>query len=222
MTFPKVVGSFSNLPQSPPKGDECDVVEVRLDAPLEAQKLERFLKGTTQEKLFTYRDYAEGGSYSSGPIPVAKRMESLRAVLGEANYIDVELRNWKVMQEMIQEARQNGCLVIGSRHDFSGTPYDEIPELISLAREQQVDVLKMAFTPQGVEDLVLYERLLRENADLSISLMGMGKYGAVSRLLMAQSGSVLNYGYLGESPTASGQWSARLLKEAIHQSQQVV
>jgi 3-dehydroquinate dehydratase I len=45
--------------------------------------------------------------------------------------------------------------------------------------------------------------------------VGMGPLAAVSRLLCAQCGSVLNYGYLGETPTAPGQWDAASLKAAI-------
>ncbi len=43
----------------------------------------------------------------------------------------------------------------------------------------------------------------------------MGPLAAVSRLLCAQCGSVLNYGYLGKEATAPGQWAAGALKEAI-------
>ena len=44
--------------------------------------------------------------------------------------------------------------------------------------------------------------------------MGMGRFGKVSRLLFAQAGAVLNYGYL-DKPNASGQWEATLLKKRI-------
>ena len=43
------------------------------------------------------------------------------------------------------------------------------------------------------------------------SVMGMGKFGQVSRLSLALAGSVLNYGYL-DQPNAPGQWEARELK----------
>ena len=46
-------------------------------------------------------------------------------------------------------------------------------------------------------------------------MMGMGELAAVSRLLYAQHGSLLNYGYLGSEPTAPGEWSAELMKRAI-------
>ena len=44
--------------------------------------------------------------------------------------------------------------------------------------------------------------------------MGMGTFGKISRLLLAQAGSVLNYGYL-DQPNASGQWEAVLLQKRL-------
>jgi 3-dehydroquinate dehydratase len=44
--------------------------------------------------------------------------------------------------------------------------------------------------------------------------MGMGAYGKVSRLVLAQAGSCLNYGYLGTA-NASGQWPVSVLKARI-------
>jgi 3-dehydroquinate dehydratase-1 len=44
--------------------------------------------------------------------------------------------------------------------------------------------------------------------------MGMGGLGRVSRLLLAQLGSVLNYGYI-DNATVSGQWSASRLRTII-------
>ena len=44
--------------------------------------------------------------------------------------------------------------------------------------------------------------------------MGMGPWGRVSRLVLAKCGSLLNYGYIGES-NAPGQWPAARLKEML-------
>ncbi|MEO6786392.1 MAG: type I 3-dehydroquinate dehydratase, partial [Chthoniobacteraceae bacterium] len=50
----------------------------------------------------------------------------------------------------------------------------------------------------------------------SLAVMGMGKLGQVSRLVLACVGSVLNYGYL-DRPNASGQWEARELRRLLSQ-----
>ena len=51
---------------------------------------------------------------------------------------------------------------------------------------------------------------------VALSVMGMGRFGKISRLLFAQAGSVLNYGFL-HSPQVTGQWPARLLKKRIEE-----
>ena len=56
--------------------------------------------------------------------------------------------------------------------------------------------------------------LFANRPPLPLSVMGMGPYGKMSRLLFARVGSVLNYGYL-HRPNASGQWEARVLKARV-------
>ncbi|MEI7773411.1 MAG: type I 3-dehydroquinate dehydratase, partial [Verrucomicrobiota bacterium] len=47
-----------------------------------------------------------------------------------------------------------------------------------------------------------------------LSVMGMGAYGQISRLVLGRCGSVLNYGYL-DRPQVPGQWPAELLKQRL-------
>jgi 3-dehydroquinate dehydratase-1 len=49
---------------------------------------------------------------------------------------------------------------------------------------------------------------------LRLSVMGMGPWGRVSRLVLAKSGSLLNYGFIGTS-NAPGQWPVARLKELL-------
>jgi 3-dehydroquinate dehydratase-1 len=44
--------------------------------------------------------------------------------------------------------------------------------------------------------------------------MGMGPLGRLSRLVLAQAGSCLNYGYL-RAANAPGQWSAKELSDLL-------
>jgi 3-dehydroquinate dehydratase-1 len=46
--------------------------------------------------------------------------------------------------------------------------------------------------------------------------MGMREFGKVSRLALAQAGSVLNYGFLGELQVP-GQWPVAVLKERLRE-----
>ena len=60
-------------------------------------------------------------------------------------------------------------------------------------------------------------RFSAKKQPLPLSVMGMGRFGKISRLLFAQAGSVLNYGYL-DRPNASGQWEATSLKKRLANS----
>ena len=77
------------------------------------------------------------------------------------------------------------------------------------------DIAKIAVYHNSIEDIFSCAKVLQESQSIAVSIMGMGPLAPTSRLLYAQLGSVLNYGYLGEKPTAPGQWPARLLHEAI-------
>ena len=50
-----------------------------------------------------------------------------------------------------------------------------------------------------------------------MAVMGMdAMFGPFSRILYAEHGSCLIYGYLGDTPTAPGQWSAERFYRALH------
>jgi len=76
-------------------------------------------------------------------------------------------------------------------------------------------VFKAAAKLHSPADLAALAAFQQADHGLPKALMGMGPLAPVSRLLCAQYGSVLNYGYLGQTPTAPGQWSAARLKDAI-------
>ena len=80
------------------------------------------------------------------------------------------------------------------------------------------DIAKCAFTLEAPSDFQRIAEAL-EDAPLPLSIMGMGTLAPASRLFATHLGSILNYGYLGESATAPGQWPANLLREAISYSE---
>ena len=209
----KVVGSFLEIPSAPPSPRICDIIEVRLDALFTNAPLTSFLDACAQEKLFTVRDIKEGGANS---LTTKERISKLEEFLSLADYIDVEMRNWGDMTPIINSARSSKTKTICSYHNFQKTPsFQELETLLSQAQELNTDIIKFAFMTHSLDDIKVCQDLLFKYEKLDISIMGMGAYAPVSRILLAQSGSVLNYGYLGETVTAPGQWSAELLKSAL-------
>lgn len=214
---PLVVGSVATLNQlaclQPVElSSLCDILEIRLDgmaAHMEALEIEldRFKDFPL---LFTARCAAEGGQ---ADLSAKQRGELLLAMAERATWIDVELASFEEMAEAIHRVRCYEVGLILSYHNFKETPAEfEMQRLVDLSEE--ADIVKLAVYHNSVDDFARCTRILQRN-DHPMSMMGMGELAPVSRLLYAQHGSLLNYGYLGDEPTAPGQWPAKLLKEAI-------
>lgn len=190
----------------------CDMLEIRLDGMFEHMselqiELDRFKDFPL---LFTARCANEGGLTE---LSSDQRAELLMAVAERASWIDVELASCAEMQDTLHQISSLGVGLILSYHNFTKTP--EAAKLQNLVEQGEVaDIIKIAVHHQEVSDLARCVEILQSN-HRPMSMMGMGQLGPVSRLLYAQHGSLLNYGYLGSDATAPGQWPAKLLREAI-------
>ena len=76
------------------------------------------------------------------------------------------------------------------------------------------DVFKLACLADDAASVARLLDFASEYKAGPVAVMGMGKFGQVSRLVLACAGSILNYGYL-DRPNAPGQWEARELKELL-------
>ncbi len=191
----------------------CDLLEIRLDL-LENPETRPWADLTGIPMLFTARRGDEGGK---GDLSAARRSELLEVVLEEAALVDVELESAGEMAGLLEKAAVKGVPWVASWHDFEGRAdsFGKIPAMAERAAVAGAACFKAAVRLHGMEDLAKLAGLLTETHRLPLSLMGMGPLAPVSRLLCAQYGSVLNYGFIGDAPTAPGQWSAALLKEAL-------
>lgn len=191
----------------------CDVIELRLDTlNLPADTIRTALTGNATPILLTARHPAEGGQ---GSVDAAGRMALIEPLLDLAAIVDIELRSAMEMKPLIDKAHARSVQVIGSFHDFQATPADEILRgAISFAQPAGLDGVKLATFINTTADLTRLITLTSEPQRLRLSCMGMGPWGRVSRLVLAKCGSLLNYGYIGES-NAPGQWPAARLKEML-------
>lgn len=194
--------------------DQCDVVEVRLDTlDGDLPALRKKWQKCELPLLFTARRPEEGGQ---GGYAAAARETMLHTVLEDADFIDVEVSAAGELGDLISIAQLRGIGVVLSSHDFEKTPATPVlRDTIQRARDLGASVAKIATRVDSAHDLARLADLLGEDFGLPLSLMGMGPMAAASRLWLAQLGSVLNYGFLGATPTAPGQWSAGRLKEAL-------
>jgi shikimate kinase len=132
------------------------------------------------------------------PVPVIatdrKNKEQLKeAMLAGCNFIDIETES-PDKHELIKLARQSGCKVIVSLHDFEGIPI--IPE------KGDADLLKVAVTVNSKEDVQKLIKLHGQRDDVII--VGMGPRGTPLRMFAPLLGSYLTYCSIGEK-TAPGQ-----------------
>jgi 3-dehydroquinate dehydratase-1 len=190
--------------------EDLDVVELRVDALLEhLQEIERVLPRIRRPVLLTVRHPAEGGV---GNLTLRRRRELIAQFLPHAALLDIELRSMDALGDQVAAAKAQGAMVIVSDHHFRRTP----PLKEMLARQRKAfhagaDVFKLAALLRGPQEFARMLEFAGRPAPGPRAVMGMGRFGPVSRLALAQSGSVLNYGYL-DQPNAPGQWEARELK----------
>lgn len=196
---------------------EVDVLEFRIDALAEQlDAVERVMKAARLPALLTVRHPAEGGLNA---LDAKHRKELYRRFLPYAALIDVELRSLPKFADIVAEARQVKCAVVVSSHDFKKTP--PIAELIArqkAAFANGADIFKLACVTDKARDLARLLDFTQHPAKRAHSIMGMGRFGKVSRLALAEAGSFLNYGYLHE-PNAPGQWEARELRKLVGSGQ---
>ncbi len=193
--------------------DAVDFLEIRVDsfAPDPAPLL-RALPRLRVPLIITVRHPAEGGLHQLG---VTRRRELFAQFLPFATLIDVELRSSRPLAATIADARDRGVRVIISEHHFKTTPTTaRLHRTIRQAHAAGADICKLAALTETPAAMVNLLALFSGQPPLPLSVMGMGRFGKVSRLLLAQAGSVLNYGYL-DQPNASGQWEAVLLKKRL-------
>lgn len=195
------------------RATSCDLLELRLDLlKLDPGELRKVIPVLGLPVLLTARHPAEGGQ---GTEAAAGRRALLEPLLDLAALIDIELRSVMELRDLLPRARSLGVGVIGSFHDFQATPGDEILQgAMDMAQTTGCDAVKLATYLNGPDDLIRLMRIVSGHRRLPMSIMGMGPLGRVSRLTLAKLGSLLNYGYLGES-NAPGQWPAALLKDLL-------
>lgn len=216
---PLVVGAVSSaemlraLAANPLLAAGCDILELRLDAiGLEPDASRELASKLETPLLITARHPDEGGI---GNLASSTRSTLLDAHLDLAVLMDVELRSAPDLQSVVSRAKALGVGIIGSYHDFLSTPADDILRgAVESGVRSELDMVKVATMLQSPEDLARLIHLVGAEKRVRMSVMGMGPLGRLSRLALARCGSLLNYGYLGES-NAPGQWEASRLKQLL-------
>ncbi len=216
----KAVGSFGDpgaldAADATAVRDACDVAEIRLDLISGASPVSPSRWNHLREipLLFTARRGSEGGS---GDLSGAARITLLETALDDAACIDIEVASIPEMGGLLKSIQSHGISWIASFHDFGILPDTAVLEdAARRALDAGAAAFKVAAMLHSPADMARLADFQLADHGIPVATMGMGPLAPVSRLLCAQCGSVLNYGYLGEIPTAPGQWDAAFLKKAI-------
>jgi 3-dehydroquinate dehydratase-1 len=215
---PRVVGSVGDADalaalDAASAAKVCDVVELRLDLLGHEVGNRPWAHLAGLPLLMTARSESEGGAKG---VADEARMELLENALADAALVDLEVASIPKAAALLALTREAGVPWVGSFHDFGKTPeLSELREAAAAAREAGAAVFKVAAMIRRPGDLALLADFQLEHHGIAVATMGMGPLAVVSRLLCAQCGSVLNYGYLGGAPTAPGQWDCATLGDAM-------
>jgi 3-dehydroquinate dehydratase I len=212
---PRVVGviaSRADLERALRMRRPPDLFELRLDRLAAiADHVENVLPKLRTSLIITARHPHEGGARK---LRLRHRRELLARFLNHADYVDVELRSAPALRPLLKLAKNKNVRRIISFHNFKSTP--SVRMLAAKAREARshgANIFKVATrTDTPMELGRLLEFMTRRRLDLALAVMGIGKLGAISRVLLARAGSVLIYASVGAATDIEGQLSLEQLR----------
>ena len=216
----QIVGSISSvdvlLRMARSRKLPFDIAEIRLDQMTPSggfwQAASQRLVERGVPVILTIRSASEGGGW--------RWSESARAALYElglpyVSAVDIEVGS-RIFRRVTESAHERDCVVIGSFHDFRGTPSKaSLQRLAKRARRVGADIVKLATMIRKPGDVEVLSRVLSEEKGGPLCVIGMGDQGQESRIQLPREGSCLAYGYVGRS-AAPGQLSCVELVAALN------
>lgn len=170
--------------------------------------------------LFTFRTKEEGGKRETAFADY--RTMNLKAAESGAELVDLQLEFLKKEDPdvfLLKELQEKGARVIGSFHDFRGTPSaDELVKKMVLMQSMGFDISKTAVMPRDREDvlelLFASVQMQEDWADRPYITMSMGEIGKVSRIAGSFTGSAVTFASLVRA-SAPGQIGAEAMRQIL-------
>ncbi|UCE73824.1 MAG: type I 3-dehydroquinate dehydratase [Methanomassiliicoccales archaeon] len=206
--------------------DKCkslgaDIIEVRFDG-LAAQtesnlgEMSKLKENISLPVILTIRPTWEGGKFEGDE---ENRISLLKkAVESGFDYVDLELKmDIENLNFLVQMARDMGVKAIVSYHDFENTPSEkDILEKIIECQNAHADIAKVACYNKTFDEAyrVLRAGLAAKKLDIPYSVMGMGPFGHITRILAPFAGCEFMYAALDhEIKVDEAQVPISILKE---------
>ncbi len=209
-----VIASRTDLDRALRMRQSPDLFELRLDCLADAaDELKNALPKLRTPLIITARHPHEGGA---GKLSLRQRRDLLMRFLHHADYLDIELRSASALRRLLVIAETKKIPRIISFHNLKSTPSTGV--LAAKARAATAhgaDVFKVATrTDTPIELQRLLDFMTNSRKDIPLAVMGIGKLGAISRLLLARAGSAFVYASLGSATGIEGQLSLEQLRAA--------
>lgn len=208
---------------------KADIVEWRVDFYEDVMSTSKVLEvicklaDILKDKpvLFTFRTKAEGGEKE---ISEEAYVNLIKDVIKQniVGAVDVELfKGENTLEKISTYAKEFDVKVVASNHDFDKTPEKaEIKRRLLLMKEKGANISKMAVMPLNEADVLTLlsatEEVTKENENMTVITMSMGKLGVISRLGGGVFGSAMTFGARNkESASAPGQVEVSVLKAIL-------
>ena len=169
--------------------------------------------------LFTFRTAKEGGNGAVSDEQYAALNKSV-CDLGIADMIDVEMFSGEeLIEDIISYAHEKNVLVVGSNHDFGGTPSQKQLVLrLQLMQHFEADILKIAVMPNSKKDVIALlmatEEMVEKYATRPVVSMSMSNLGVFSRISGELFGSAITFATVGAA-SAPGQIPVEEIKHIL-------
>jgi 3-dehydroquinate dehydratase-1 len=188
-----------------------DLFELRLDQLVgDLDAVENKVSKLRTPLIITARHPQEGGA---NKLSTRHRRDLLSRFLHRARYVDVELRSAPALRSILKRAGSRNVHRIISYHNLESTPSPRtLQTKARAAKSWGADVFKVATRTDTLAQLArLLDFMAKKDVELTVSIMGIGKLGAISRVLLAHCGSGLIYAALGQTHV-EGQMSLEQLR----------
>ncbi len=195
------------------KSIDTELVEHRIDHMERVEGLSDIYGSTGSTIIATNRNKQAGGKFKGTE---EERIGYLMdAVDAGCDYVDIERETDEILKKKItKHARNNGCKIIISTHDFSGT--SELEKLVSIMKEEErdgADIGKIVTYANSIEDCHTVLELLihAKNVDFKLVAFAMGNLGRFTRILAPVYGAPFTYASVNRK-AAEGQFDVESLR----------
>ncbi len=193
---------------------DTEMVEHRMDLMGSIEGLAEIYGSTDADVIATNRSEDEGGAFTGTEEERIGYL--LEAVDAGCDFVDIEMDTEEDLREKVMEyAKDNGCSVIISKHNFDGTPI--LNDLIEIMEEQMnmgADIGKIVTYAKDPHDChTIFDLLIHaDEVGFDLVAFAMGELGRKTRVIAPMYGAPFMYACIHE-PVADGQLDVDTLKD---------